>query len=209
MTNQAAAVPVNGHARNHRFALLSAIVSIACVLLNPFVIEVAATVFDETVPPGGNFDKADFRLWLPDAVPAVRAVLVLMPGSNGDGRGQVEDPVWQEFAASRRLALLGVRLTDRKHEQPFIEHYADVAQGSGQALLDALTALSGRSGHPELASAPFLMWGMSAGGEFNYEFVNWKPERVIGFVVNKGGIYYSAVGARRRAWRRTCGRTLA
>jgi len=22
------------------------------------------------------------------------------------------------------------------------------------------------------------MWGMSAGGQFNYEFVAWKPERV-------------------------------
>jgi hypothetical protein len=34
---------------------------------------------------------------------------------------------------------------------------------------------------------------MSAGGQFNYEFVAWKPERVIAFVVNKGGIYYSAL----------------
>src|SRR5262249_44516578 len=37
------------------------------------------------------------------------------------------------------------------------------------------------------------LWGMSAGGQFNYEFVAWKPERVIAFVVNKGGIYYSAL----------------
>src|SRR4030095_3376499 len=33
----------------------------------------------------------------------------------------------------------------------------------------------------------------SAGGQFNYEFVAWKPERVAAFVVNKGGIYYSAL----------------
>ena len=37
------------------------------------------------------------------------------------------------------------------------------------------------------------MWGMSAGGQFNYEFVAWKPERVAAFVVNKGGIYYTAL----------------
>jgi len=36
---------------------------------------------------------------------------------------------------------------------------------------------------------------MSAGGEFNYEFVAWKPERVIAFVVNKGGIYYTALAS--------------
>jgi pimeloyl-ACP methyl ester carboxylesterase len=44
-----------------------------------------------------------------------------------------------------------------------------------------------------LAEAPLLLWGMSAGGQFNYEFVAWKPERVLAFVVNKGGIYYSAL----------------
>jgi hypothetical protein len=37
---------------------------------------------------------------------------------------------------------------------------------------------------------------MSAGGQFNYEFVAWKPERVIAFVVNKGGIYYTALTSR-------------
>ena len=34
---------------------------------------------------------------------------------------------------------------------------------------------------------------MSAGGEFNYEFTAWKPERVAAFIVNKGGVYFSAL----------------
>jgi dienelactone hydrolase len=45
----------------------------------------------------------------------------------------------------------------------------------------------------ELVNAPLLLWGFSAGGEFNYEFTAWKPERVVAFVVNKGGIYFSAL----------------
>jgi dienelactone hydrolase len=56
-----------------------------------------------------------------------------------------------------------------------------------------MTAFAARAKHPELATAPFLLWGMSAGGEFNYEFVCWKPERVVAFVVNKGNIYYTAL----------------
>ena len=40
------------------------------------------------------------------------------------------------------------------------------------------------------------MWGMSAGGQVDYEFAAWKPERVIAFVVNKGGVYYSALVSR-------------
>jgi len=153
----------------------------------------AGTVLEETVPPGRNYDKAEFRLWLPTGVEAVQAIAVLVPGSNGDGRGQVDDPVWQNFAVRHKLALVGVRLTDKPHDQGFIEEYVNVSQGSGQAFLDAMTAFAARARHPELATAPFLLWGMSAGGEFNYEFVCWKPERVVAFVVNKGNIYYTAL----------------
>jgi hypothetical protein len=69
----------------------------------------------------------------------------------------------------------------------------NVSQGSGQALIAAINSFATRSQHAELAAAPFLMWGMSAGGQFNYEFVAWKPERVVAFVVNKGGIYFTAL----------------
>jgi dienelactone hydrolase len=153
----------------------------------------AGAVFEETVPPGRNFDQAQFKLWIPNDAASVQAIAVLVPGSNGDGRGQVDDPVWQVFAVKHKLALVGVRLTDKPHDQGFIEEYVNVSQGSGQAFLDAMTAFATRARHPELETAPFLLWGMSAGGEFNYEFVCWKPERVVAFVVNKGNIYYTAL----------------
>jgi hypothetical protein len=150
---------------------------------------------DETVPPGNNYDKAEFRLWLPPDAATIRAALILVPGSNGDGRPMADDKGWQEFAAKHHLALVGCRFTDKPHDQSFIEHYVNVGQGSGQALLTVLETFAARSKHPELAQAPLLMWGMSAGGEFNYEFVAWKPERVLAFVVNKGGIYYTALAS--------------
>jgi poly(3-hydroxybutyrate) depolymerase len=150
-------------------------------------------LLEEAAPPGTNYDKAEFRLWYPKNVASLRAIVVLVPGSNGDGRGQVEDTVWQAFATKHGLALVGCRFTDKRHDQSFIEHYVNVSQGSGQALLEAIGRFASRSQHPELATAPFLMWGMSAGGQFNYEFTAWKPERVAAFVVNKGGIYYSAL----------------
>jgi len=152
-----------------------------------------ATTVDETIAPGANYDKADFRLWLPPAGTPVRAIVVLVPGSNGDGRPMADDGFWQAFAAKHSLALVGCRFTDKPHDQSFIEEYIDVARGSGQALLDALAAFATRTKHPEIAHAPFFLWGMSAGGQFNYEFVAWKPERVAGFIVNKGGIYYHAL----------------
>jgi poly(3-hydroxybutyrate) depolymerase len=154
------------------------------------------TTLEDTELPGNNYDKAVFKLWYPPNAAQVQAVVVLMPGSNGDGRPTVDDPFWRDFAAHHKLALLGCQITDKPHEQNFIEQYADVSQGSGQALLNGLVALAKKSQHPELAQAPLFLWGMSAGGEFNYEFVAWKPERVVAFVVNKGGIYYTALTQR-------------
>jgi poly(3-hydroxybutyrate) depolymerase len=177
----------------HRFA-----VSIAAVLIltSPPSRMVGAQTIDDSIAPGNNFDKAQFRLWYPREAGTLRAVLVLVPGSNGDGRAMADDSTWQSFATRNRLAIVACRFTDKPHEQSFIEHYVNVSQGSGQALLDGLAHLAAKAQHPEIGSAPLLFWGMSAGGEFNYEFAAWKPERVVAFVVNKGGIYYSALTSR-------------
>ena len=151
---------------------------------------------DDSIAPGANFDKAEFRLWLPSGGGALKGALILVPGSNGDGRSMAQDTVWQAFATKNKLAIVACRFTDKPHDQNFIEDYVDVSKGSGQALLDVLGKFGSRTRHPELASAPLLFWGMSAGGQFNYEFAVWKPERVVAFVVNKGGIYYTALTPR-------------
>jgi len=163
-----------------------------------FLIAACLSVFavdktiDVSVPPGNNYDKAEFRLWYHDDVTA-KGILVLVPGSNGDGRGDVDDAAWQDFAKSNHFALLGCRFTDKQHDNMDIEEYIDVKRGSGDAFLKAITMLANKSHHAELTNAPLLLWGFSAGGEFDYEFACWKPERVIAFVVNKGGVYYSAL----------------
>jgi poly(3-hydroxybutyrate) depolymerase len=156
----------------------------------------AASTLEDTIPPGANFDKAEFRFWAPPGVVTLRGTMVLVPGSNGDGRAMAEDSVWRAFATRQHLALLACRFTDKPHDQNFIEDYVNVSHGSGQALLDALGHLATRSKHAELTAEPLLFWGMSAGGQFNYEFAAWKPERVLAFVVNKGGIYYTALTPR-------------
>lgn len=168
----------------------------AVILAGATTARAQTAILDDSVPPGANFDKAQFRLWVPKDVPKVRAVLVLVPGSNGDGRNMAEDTVWQAFAAKNRLAIVACRFTDKPHDQNFIEDYVNVAHGSGQALLDILDKFAGRSNHAEIAAAPLLLWGMSAGGQFDYEFTAWHPERVAAFVVNKGGIYYTALTSR-------------
>jgi len=180
-----------------RIRTVSTAAAIVGLALQPARVHAQATrTLDDSIAPGANFDKAQFRLWLPADTRTLDAVLVLVPGSNGDGRAQAEDTVWQAFAQKHHLALIGCRFTDKPHDQGFLEDYVNVSKGSGQALLDAMSHFAQRTQHPELASAPLLFWGMSAGGEYNYEFAAWKPERVIAFVVNKGNVYYSALVSR-------------
>lgn len=155
-----------------------------------------AQTIDDSIPSGANFDTAQFRLWTPHTNDKLRAVLVLVPGSNGDGRNMAQDTVWQAYASKNKLAIVACRFTDKKHDQGYIEDYVNVSHGSGQALLDAINHFAARSGHGEIASIPLLLWGMSAGGQFDYEMAVWKPQRVAAFIVNKGGIYYTALTPR-------------
>ncbi len=152
------------------------------------------TTLDETAPPGANFDKAEFRFWAPDGVARLDGILVLNPGSNGDGRAQASDPVWRTWAASHKLAIVATYFTDKVPS--FVEDYADVSKGSGQALINAINSFATRSHHPELATAPLVLWGMSAGGEVNYELASWIPDRVAAFVVNKGNFYYTGIASK-------------
>jgi len=152
------------------------------------------TTLDETVPSGANYDKADFRFWAPDGVAKLDGILVLNPGSNGEGRQMASDPVWRQWAAGHKLAIVATHLTDKVPS--FVEDYADVSKGSGQALLGAINNFAKRSKHPELATAPLVLWGMSAGGEVNYEVAAWKPERVAAFIVNKGNFYYTGTASK-------------
>lgn len=143
------------------------------------------------LPAGANFSVAAFRWWHPAGAGPLRGVLVLVPGSNADGRAQVDDAFWQDFARRHDLALVGCWFQDHPHENMNIEDYARAADGSGQALLDAVDRLARAAAHPEAASAPLILWGHSAGGEFNYEFACWQPARLLAFVVNKGGYYFT------------------
>jgi len=66
-----------------------------------------AATFDEAAAPGANYEKAEFRMWYPPDVAQVRAVTILVPGSNGDWRNQVDDAAgggWREFAVKNKVA---------------------------------------------------------------------------------------------------------
>lgn len=118
---------------------------------------IKAAILNDSIPPGKNFDKAAFRLWFPDQAKTIKGVIVLVPGSNGDGRGLVDDLFWQVLAVKQNFALLGCYFTDQIHEEMEVENYANAKEGSGQALLTVLTKFAQKTGFPELANAPLVL----------------------------------------------------
>lgn len=140
--------------------------------------------------PRDNFTKAAFSLWLDESAPTPVALLVIAPGWNGDGRNAINDASWQSFAREQRLGLVGVCLQSNEHDEQTLPYHA-AAEGSGDALLKAISRLVSDAKQPRLAQASLLFWGHSAGGQFGYGMACHAPDRVLAFAAIKGGVYLS------------------
>ncbi|MEM1057972.1 MAG: hypothetical protein AAGK14_01880 [Verrucomicrobiota bacterium] len=157
------------------------------LLLGVLATSLPAAVFDYEADSkeARQYDKMAYRLWLPDDLgeKPVRGLLVLVPGINGDGRGQATNKGWQKLAREFDFGTLGLCM---KSGPPY---YHEAHRGSGEVLLQALEHFAEETEREELENAPLAMWGHSAGGQFNYNFACLEPKRVITYVVNKGGYY--------------------
>ena len=145
--------------------------------------------------PTKRIRTASFNLWAPDPiwpdkVYKPRAIIVLTGGSNSDSRDMVGEKQWRTFAFENHCILIGTFFQDKDPSD--IEGYCKAQEESGECLLWAIKGFSDELGI-NLETVPLFLWGFSAGGQFNYEMNAAFPQRVDAFVVNKGGIYYSAL----------------
>lgn len=149
------------------------------------VLPASAAIFDWEDKPSGDHVMA-FRLFVPDDLKKAKAIVILTTGINGDGRDMANDSAWQDFARRNQCLLLACSMQGVDGGS-----YYDAEIWSGKVLLEGLKKMAKESGHEEFATLPFLLWGYSAGGQFNYQFACWKPERTLAFIANKGGYYNS------------------
>jgi hypothetical protein len=89
-----------------------------------------------------------------------------------------ENKGYRALAQDHGMAVMGARLPPGATALNVLEN-----------LLTALEELAVESRHAELATAPLLLDGLSAGGCFVYAFTRTFPERVIGFRTQKGGCH--------------------
>jgi len=132
----------------------------------------------------GAYEIAQFSLWLPDEQETPRAALVLVPGFNGDGRKMAKDNQWRELAKRFNLLIVACYFKGGSY-------HSSPQSGSGQALLGAMKAMGEKIGKKGFDELPMILWGHSAGGQFNFNMLQWKPKQVLTFVVNKGAYYAS------------------
>lgn len=122
-----------------------------------------------------------------------RAIVVLIPGSNGDGRYMIHEREWVKFATEFDLLLVGCFFRDDFPRG--IEDYCSMQKGAGEKLLEAIEERYSNLRTVPRQLPPIYLWGFSAGGQFAYEFACGYPKLVAGFVANKGGVYYTALAS--------------
>jgi len=139
-----------------------------------------AEVFDfNAVPePGQTYTTALFRIHVPDTPAVVRGVYFYVDPLSCDSRYIVQNEHFLGLCAELQFALMGA-LLDNMH----------MSSGIGEAVLRALTAFADSSHHAELGQSTLFFDGYSWGGQFSYHFTKWNPERVIGFMTQKGGYH--------------------
>ena len=116
--------------------------------------------------PGELAYGVTYTLWLPPDVTTVRGVIV---HQHGCGKGACEggataayDLHWQALAAKWDCALLGPSY--HQGDAPDCRLWCDPRNGSEATFLRCLKEFAEKTKHPEIASAPWCLWGHSGGG---------------------------------------------
>ncbi|HQX48541.1 MAG TPA: hypothetical protein PLR25_01460 [Planctomycetaceae bacterium] len=130
----------------------------------------------------------NYTIWIPGDVKLLRGVIVHQhgcgEGSCRSGLTGAYDLHWQALAKKHDCALLAP-----SYEQPDMadcQLWCDPRNGSSAAFQKGLGDLGEKSGHPELASVPWVLWGHSGGGHWAGGMVLLHPDRVAAAWLRSG-----------------------
>lgn len=138
--------------------------------------------------PGELSVAATYRLWVPEGVERLRAIIVHQHGC-GAVTWQRSDTAaydlhWQAFARKWDSALLGPSY--HQGEKDNCLAWCDPRNGSSEMFIRALRDLADRSGHGEVRTAPWCLWGHSGGGYWVSTLLTMHPERIAAVWIRSG-----------------------
>jgi len=144
--------------------------------------------YDASTNPGELIFPVNYTIWVPEGVKTLRGVVVHQhgcgEGSCRSGLTGAYDLHWQALARRHDCALLSP-----SYEQPEkadCQMWCDPRNGSAAAFQKCLVDLGEKSGHPELAKAPWALWGHSGGGHWAGGMVLLYPDRVAAAWLRSG-----------------------
>jgi pimeloyl-ACP methyl ester carboxylesterase len=158
---------------------------------------------------GGNYLKLDYpastnlnelqtpvtyTLWIPDGVSHLRGIIVHQHGAGTtasiEGSTAAYDLHWQALAAKWDCALLGpsYHVSNEKIDLSpgGSELWFDPRHGSQKTFLRALSEFAAKSGHSELETVPWVLWGHSGGGIWADVMACLHPDRVVAMWLRSG-----------------------
>ncbi len=144
--------------------------------------------YEGSQKPGELVYPVSYTLWIPPGVTTLRGVIVHQhgcgEGSCKSGQTGAYDLHWQALAKKHDCALMGP-----SYEQPDkadCQLWCDPRKGSDAAFQKSLRDLGNLSGHPELETVPWALWGHSGGGHWAGGMVLLHPERIAAAWLRSG-----------------------
>ena len=144
--------------------------------------------YEASTQPGELVFPVNYTVWLPPGVKTLRGVIVHQhgcgEGSCKSGLTGAFDLHWQALAKKHDCALLAPAY--EQPEKADCQMWCDPRNGSGAAFQKSLVDLGKQSGHPELATVPWALWGHSGGGHWAGGMTLLHPERVAAVWLRSG-----------------------
>ena len=126
------------------------------------------------------FDRAEYAVFIPGGLTALRGIFIHQHGCRMEGIGAstAYDIQYQAFAEKWGLAVISTDIFPKQGRS--CRDWIDVETGTGDALIKLLSQMAIASGHDELRTIPWLLWGHSGGGYWTLSMMKNYPERIIG-----------------------------
>lgn len=144
--------------------------------------------YEASIQPGELIFPVNYTVWIPPGVTTLRGVIVHQhgcgEGSCKSGLTGAYDLHWQALAKKHQCALLAPAY--EQPEKADCQMWCDPRNGSATAFQRGLADLGRLSGHPELATVPWALWGHSGGGHWAGGMALLHPERVAAAWLRSG-----------------------
>ena len=158
------------------------------------------TTYQFTVPKQGSmYANATYYCWLPESVTTLRCIIVHQHGCTreSDASQMVSDVQWLTFAKKWHAAFIAPSLITGAPGSGSTQcsNWCTMSNGSGTTFLMALDTLAKKSGHQEISTIPWALWGHSGGSMWSTAMLGAYPNRIAVVVAQACGVDVSNVPA--------------